>query len=108
MIYFCDEASRIHFVGLNGTCRMKVLYSSIAYITKGSNKSLARPLFVEGQRMAVTIEGAAIVCLMGYSHVLTGRDVGIKNSIHVIPISGIIHHHGKRMPVTSITDVNKF
>ena len=74
-------------------------------MAEGSNKPLVlRPVLVERQRVAVTVEGAAKNSPLGYTHVLTRRDVSSKNSIYVVLVHGFIHHHSKLMPVGGITD----
>ena len=104
------EAGRIHPVRLDGTGHMQVPDGSIACMTEGSNKPFFRcwfPLLVEGQRMAVTVEGTTEGSSFGYSHVLTDLNVGIENCVHVILVHSIIYHHSKLVPVVGITDGNK-
>ena len=89
---------------------MQVPDGSIACMTEGSNKPFFRcwfPLLVEGQRMAVTVEGTAEVSTFAYSYVLTDLNVGIENSAHVVLVHSIIYHHSELVPIISITDDDK-
>ena len=104
------EAGRIHPVRLDGTGHMQVPDGSIACMTEGSNKPFFCcwfPLLVEGQRMAVTVEGTTEGSSFGYSHVLTDLNVGIENCVHVVLVHSIIYHHSKLVPIAGITDGNK-
>ena len=104
------EAGRIHPVRLDGTGHMQVPDGSIACMTEGSNKPFFCcwfPLLVEGQRMAVTVEGTTEVSTFAYSYVLTDLNVGIENSAHVVLVHSIIYHHSELVPIISITDDDK-
>ena len=83
---------------------MQVLDSSCTYMSEGSNIPSVRPVLVEGQRIAVTVKGAAVVGFLGNSHMLTGGDIGSQYGVHVVLVSGFIHHHGELVPVAVITD----
>ena len=62
-------------------------------------------LVIDGQRVAIAIEGASVGIVRGSYHGLTlvEVDVGAKDGIEIIP-SATFHHSGKTLPVGSRTD----
>ena len=84
---------------------MEILDSGITNVTEGSHLIITR--FIEGQRVAITVESTAINCTFSYSHNLTGFDVGLETGIHPRLVYGIIHHHSERVPVASVADNDK-
>ena len=74
-------------------------------MTEECNKPIVlRPVLVESYRMAVAIEGATIVSRIASAHIITGRDIGCEDSVHVILVLGFFNLIDKRGPVGGITD----
>ena len=98
------ETGSIRPVARDGSNRVQVLDSSIAYVTEGSHVLLRDPRLIEGYGMAIAVEGATLSGAFSYTHGLADGDVSIEDSIHSVLVCGFIHHDGELMPVCSVAD----
>ena len=84
---------------------MQILDGGIAYISEGCNKPLIRrPVLVESQRVAVTVEGSTEGCCFTPSHVFAGCNVSLETGLHQVLVPGVFNHRLERFPVVGITN----
>ena len=88
------------------TCYVQVFNSGIAYISERSGCAIisSSSIDVYIQRMAVTVECAAIASSIASSSITGDRNIIHEDGIYPILVLGIFHHLHERGPVGSASD----
>ena len=91
--------------GGNISCHVQVLDRGIAHPNEGGNIISLMVIHVEGQRMAVTVEGTTISDIRIKTH-HSGAcvKIGIEAGVHVVLTLGSLYLIAERLPVVSIVD----
>ena len=91
-------------ITIDSTSNTQVFNGGIAYISERSGCSTIASVDVYSQRMAVTVECAAIASSIASSSITANREAGFKAGIYPIFVLGIFHHLNERVPVSFIFD----